>query len=606
MIEKEQIKERLDMMPDKPGVYQFYNNQNELLYVGKAKNIKKRVQSYFTNNDTHTRKVRVLVSKINDIKYVIVETESDALLLENNLIKKYQPRYNILLKDDKTYPWICIKNEPFPRVLSTRKYINDGSIYYGPYTSGLLVKTVLDLIRKLYPLRNCNLNLDSRSIAKGTYKPCLEYQIGNCLAPCIGNQERSDYDKNITEIQNILKGNLSTAQDWLNKSMKKAASEYKFEQAQLYKTKLDILKKYQSKSTIVSNKVTNIDVFNIVDKPTYAVVNFLKVVKGSVIQTYTLELKKNLEETKEELLGIAITEIRERVNSQEKNIIIPFKPDFLIEGFSYTIPKQGDKIKLLDLAYRNCLAHSFEIEKRIEAQNPMDKTNKILSTMKEDLNMQDLPVHIECFDNSNLQGTNPVSSCVVFKNAKPSKRDYRHFNVKTVVGPDDFSTMQEVVFRRYKRLIDEEQSLPQLIVIDGGKGQLSSAAESLKELGIIHNVKLIGIAKRLEEIFTYGDPIPLYLDKNSTTLKVIQNIRNEAHRFGIKQHRLRRGKAGIKSELDEIVGVGEKTKQQLFTKFKSIEGIAKAKREDLEKLIGKSKTDIVLEFLERNNEYFYE
>lgn len=599
MIDKDQIKVRLDMMPDKPGVYQFFNIQNELLYVGKAKNLKKRVQSYFTNNDTHTRKVRVLVSKIEDIKYVIVETESDALLLENNLIKKYQPRYNILLKDDKTYPWICIKNEPFPRVLSTRKYINDGSIYYGPYTSGLLVKTVLDLIRKLYPLRNCNLNLDSRSIAKGIYKPCLEFQIGNCLAPCIGNQERSDYDKNITEIQNILKGNLSTAQEWLNKSMKKASREYKFEQAQLYKTKLDILKKYQSKSTIVSNKVTNIDVFNIVDKPTYAVVNFLKVVKGSVIQTYTLELKKNLEETKEELLGIAITEIRERVNSQEKNIIIPFKPDFLIEGFSYTIPKQGDKTKLLDLAYRNCLAHSFEIEKRIEAQNPMDKTNKVLIVMKEDLNMADLPVHIECFDNSNLQGTNPVSSCVVFKNAKPSKRDYRHFNVKTVVGPDDFSTMREVVYRRYKRLIDEEQSLPQLIVIDGGKGQLGSAAESLKELGIIHKVKLIGIAKRLEEIFTQGDPIPLYLDKNSTTLKVIQNIRNEAHRFGIKQHRLRRGKSGIKSEFDEIVGVGDKTKQQLFTKFKSIEGIAKAKREDLEKLIGKSKTEIIIEFFRK-------
>lgn len=599
MVDKDKIKERLDLMPDKPGVYQFYNNQNELLYVGKAKNLKKRVQSYFTNNDTHTRKVKVLVSKIEDIKYIIVETESDALLLENNLIKKYQPRYNILLKDDKTFPWISIKNEPFPRVFSTRKYINDGSIYYGPYTSGLLVKTVLDLVRKLYPLRNCNLNLDSKSIAKGTYKPCLEFQIGNCLAPCIGNQERSDYDKNIAEIQNILKGNLSTAQDWLNKSMKKAAGEYNFEQAQLYKTKLDILKKYQSKSTIVSNKVTNIDVFNIVDKPTYAVVNFLKVVKGSVIQTYILELKKNLDETKEELLGIAITEIRERVNSKERNIIIPFKPDFMIEGFSYSIPKQGDKTKLLDLAYRNCMAHSFEIEKRIEAQNPMDKTNKVLSVMKEDLNMNDLPVHIECFDNSNLQGTNPVSSCVVFKNAKPSKRDYRHFNVKTVVGPDDFSTMREVVYRRYKRLIEEEQTLPQLIVIDGGKGQLGSAAESLTELGIINKVKLIGIAKRLEEIFTYGDPIPLYLDKNSTTLKVIQNIRNEAHRFGIKQHRLRRGKSGIKSKLDDIVGVGEKTKQQLFLKFKSIEGIAIASREDLEKLIGKSKTDIVLEFFSK-------
>lgn len=599
MDTKEQLKERVDLLPDKPGVYQFYNELNELLYVGKAKNLKKRVQSYFTNNDTHTRKVRILVSKIYDIKYILVDTESDALLLENNLIKKYQPRYNILLKDDKTYPWICIKNEPFPRVLSTRKYINDGSIYFGPYTSGMLVKTVLDLIRKLYPLRTCTLNLDQRSIAKGLYKPCLEFQIGNCLAPCIGNQAQKDYDKSIAEIQNILKGNLSTAQDWLEKSMKKASAEYKFEQAQLYKSKLDILQKYQSKSTIVSNKVTNIDVFNIVNKPTYAIVNFLKVVKGSVIQTYTLELKKNLEETKEELLGIAITEIRERVNSNERNIVVPFEPDFMIETNSYTIPKAGDKTKLLALAYRNCLAHSFEIEKRIEAQNPMDKINKILLTMKEDLRMNDLPTHIECFDNSNLQGTNPVSSCVVFKNAKPSIRDYRHFNVRTVVGPDDFLTMQEVVTRRYKRLIEENQTLPQLIVIDGGKGQLNAAAEVLKNLEIIEKVKLIGIAKRLEEIFTYGDPIPLYLDKNSTTLKIIQHIRNEAHRFGIKQHRQRRGKSSIKSELDEISGIGEKTKETLFKKYKSIDGILSARKEELEKIVGKAKTELLLEFYKK-------
>ena len=593
------LKEKIDLIPDKPGVYQFYNNLGELLYVGKAKKLKKRVQSYFFQNETHSRKVKVLVKKVYDIKYILVDTESDALLLENNLIKKYQPRYNILLKDDKTYPWICIKNEPFPRVISTRTYLNDGSLYYGPYTSGLLVKTILDLIKKLYPLRTCNLNLDKKNIATNKYKPCLEYQIGNCLAPCIANQDKRNYDINIIEIQNILKGNLSSAQAWLRESMNKASREYNYEQALLYKTKLEILKKYQSKSTIVSNKVTNTEVFNIIDKPNYAVVNYLKVVRGSIIQTYTLELKKNLDETKEELLGIAITEIRKRVNSLEKNILVSIKPDFLINGLKYSVPKQGDKKKLLDLSLRNCLAHSLEIEKRLDAQNPLDKTNKILQAIKEDLSLNELPVHIECFDNSNLQGTNPVSSCVVFRNTKPSTRDYRHFNVKTVIGANDFATMEEVVFRRYKRLLDEKQSLPQLIVIDGGKGQLSSAAESLKKLGLIKAIKVIGIAKRLEEIYSVGDPVPLYLDKNSPTLKVIQNIRNEAHRFGIKHHTSKRSKSSIKSELDDIIGIGDKTKQLLFNTYKSLEGIIQANKIDLEKLIGKSKTDSLLNYLKR-------
>ena len=593
------IKAKIDLIPDKPGVYQFYNNQDELLYVGKAKKLKKRVQSYFFQNETHSRKVKVLVNKVYDIKYILVDTESDALLLENNLIKKHQPRYNILLKDDKTYPWICIKNEPFPRVISTRTYLNDGSLYFGPYTSGLLVKTMLDLIRKLYPLRTCNLNLDKNNIANNKYKPCLEYQIGNCLAPCIANQDKKDYDKNINEIQNILKGNLSTAQTWLREGMKKASREYNFEQAQLYKSKLEILKKYQNKSTIVSNKVTNTDVFNIIDKPNYAVVNFLKVVRGSIIQTYTLELKKNLDESKEELLGIAITEIRERVNSLEKNILVSIKPDFLIEGLTYSIPKQGDKKKLLELSLRNCMAHSFEIEKRLEAQNPMDKTNKVLQAIKDDLSLASLPTHIECFDNSNLQGTNPVSSCVVFRNARPSKRDYRYFNVKTVIGANDFATMEEVVYRRYKRLLEEKQSLPQLIVIDGGRGQLSSAAESLSKLGLIKEIKLIGIAKRLEEIYSVGDPIPLYLDKNSSTLKIIQSIRNEAHRFGIKHHTSKRSKSSIKSELDDIAGIGGKTKQQLFNTYKSFEGILHANQGDLEKLIGRAKTDSLLVYLKR-------
>jgi excinuclease ABC subunit C len=594
-----ELKRKIERIPDKPGVYQFYSISNELLYVGKAKNLRKRVQSYFSSKNNHTKKVLVLIGKTIDIKYVVVETESDALLLENNLIKKHQPRYNILLKDDKTYPWICIKNEPFPRVFSTRKYVNDGSLYFGPYTSSVLVKTILDLIKRLYTIRTCGLNLEKKNIDQGKYKPCLEYQIGNCSAPCIGNQANEEYDKNIGEIQNILKGNLYSAQNWLKNSMNKASKEYRFELAQLYKTKLEILKKYQSKSTIVSNKISNIDVFNILEKQNYAVVNFLKIVKGSIIQSYSIELKKNLEEKADELLGIAITEIKERVKSNEKNNIVPFKPDFIIEGSKYIIPKRGEKRKLLDLSLRNCLAHSLEIERRIDAQNPLDKTAKILSTIKDDLSLNLLPTHIECFDNSNLQGSNPVSSCVVFRNAKPSKKEYRHFNVKTVVGANDFATMEEVVYRRYKRLLEENQSLPQLIIIDGGRGQLSSAAESLKKLGLINKIKLIGIAKRLEELFCYKDPVPLYLDKNTTTLKIIQQLRNEAHRFGLKHHKAVRSNKGLRSELDGVVGVGDITKQLLFKKFKSYDRITNAEESDLVKLIGKSKTELLLSFFKR-------
>ncbi|NOU18288.1 MAG: excinuclease ABC subunit C [Bacteroidales bacterium] len=599
MIDKSFLKEKIDLMPDKPGVYQFYSDLNELLYVGKAKKLKKRVQSYFSPNNNHSKKVLVLVNKTVDIKYVVVETESDALLLENNLIKKYKPRYNILLKDDKTFPWICIKNEAFPRVYSTRRYENDGSYYYGPYTSGLLVKTILDLVKRLYTIRTCSLNLDRKSIEQKKYKPCLEYQIGNCSAPCIGNQSVDEYNKNIVEIQNILKGNLSSVQEWLGNRMKKASNECKFEQAQLYKTKLETLKKYQSKSTIVSNKISNIDVFNILEKQSYAVVNYLKVVRGSIIQSYSIELKKSLDETQEELLGIAITEIRDRVKSNEKNIMVPIKPDFLIEGVNYSVPQKGDKKKLLELSLRNCLAHSLEIEKRIETQNPIDKTNKILTTIKDDLHLLDLPTHIECFDNSNLQGTNPVSSCVVFRNAKPSKREYRHFNVKTVIGSNDFATIEEVVLRRYQRLLEEKQSLPQLIIIDGGKGQLSSAAQSLTNLGVIDKVKLIGIAKRLEELYCYGDPVPLYLDKNSVTLKTIQYLRNEAHRFGVRHHTTKRSIKNIKSEMDDIKGIGETTKQILFKFFKSYDKILNAEEEELVKLIGKARADILLSYFKR-------
>jgi len=588
------IKDKLNILPENPGVYQFYSESNEVLYVGKAKNLKKRVNSYFIKYEGVANKLKVLVSKIVDIKYIIVDTESDALLLENNLIKRYKPRYNILLKDDKTYPWICIKNEPFPRVFSTRNFVNDGSTYYGPYTSGFLVKTLLDLIHRLHTTRTCKLNLEKKQIAKSIYKPCLEFQIGNCLAPCIGNQTEEDYEQNISAIHSILKGNLQSTQKWLNDRMNNASKNYLFEEANLYKSKLDLLKKYQSKTTIVSNKITNIDVFTFCEKQNIIAINFIKVVQGSIIQSYTLEMKKNLEETKEELLGFAITEIRERLKSDTKKIVVPFSPDFLINGVKYIIPKRGELKKLLDLSNRNSIAYILEIEKNNELKNPLDKTNKTLETLQKDFRLDTKPIHIECFDNSNLQGTNPVSSCVVFRNAKPSKRDYRHFNVKTVIGSNDYATMEEVVYRRYHRLLEEKQNLPQLIVIDGGKGQLTAAHNSLFKLGISDQIKLIGIAKRLEEIYFMGDPVPIYLNKNSISLKIIQHIRNEAHRFGVRHHVSKRSSNTVKSELDDILGIGDKTKQLLFKNFKSISGISSASPDYLKKIIGNAKTEIIL------------
>lgn len=600
MTDNTLIKEKIRIIPDKPGVYLFYDIKGELLYVGKAKSLKKRVSSYFIRNDGNSNKVRVLVGKIADIKYIIVNTESDALLLENNLIKKNKPRYNILLKDDKTFPWICIKNEPFPRVIPTRKFIDDGSSYYGPYTSGLLVRTLLDLIRRLYPIRTCKLNLDASNISKNKYKPCLEFQLGNCLAPCIGNQEEADYKLNISAVHSILKGNLSSAQQWLKEGMKRASKNYLFEEAEIFRTKLEILSNYQSKTTIVSNKVTNIDVFTIFEKQSLAAINYLKVVKGSIVQSYTLELRKNLDESREELLGYAITEIRERVKSTTNKIVVQFKPDFLMAGVKYMVPVRGDLKKLLDLSLRNSIAYIQEIEKNNELKNPQERTNKLLEALKLDFRLNYLPVHIECFDNSNLQGTNAVSSCVVFRNTKPSKRDYRHFNVKTVVGANDYATMEEVVYRRYSRLLEEQKPLPQLVVIDGGKGQLSAANNSLTRLGINEKIRLIGIAKRLEEIFFVDDPIPLYLNKNSPSLKVIQHIRNEAHRFGVRHHTQKRAISSIRSELDEIKGIGEKTKELLFENFKSINGIVEADINDMKKLIGNAKTELVVNHFKNN------
>jgi excinuclease ABC subunit C len=586
----------IENLPDKPGVYQFFNAQGEIIYVGKAKGLKKRVSSYFSRTKYENAKLRVLVSKVVDIKHIIVNTESDALLLENNLIKKLKPRYNILLKDDKTYPWICIKNEPFPRIFTTRNVVQDGSRYFGPYTSGYIVKTVIELIRAIYPIRTCNLVLSNQNIKQGKFKPCLEYQLGNCLAPCIGNQQLDDYNNNINAIVDILKGNIQSVKKLLVIKMNEYAKEFKFEDAHIYKEKLAALERFQAKSTIVSQSYSDLDVFSISNEKSFACVNYLKIIKGAVIQSHNLELKKNLEETDEELLAFAIAEIRQRVGSKSREIIVPIEPEFQLQNCYYTVPVRGDKLKLLQLSHRNAKAHVMERIRNQEKKEPQVRIDRILSTLQKDFRTKEFPKHIECFDNSNLQGTNAVAACVVFRNGKPSKREYRHFNIKTVEGPDDYASMKEVVYRRYKRMLESGESLPQLVVIDGGKGQLSSALSAIKELNIEHKVQLIGIAKRLEEIYFPGDSLPLYLDKNSESLKVIQNARNEAHRFGISHHRQKRTNSFIKSELTEIPGIGPKSMQVLLKEFKSVKSIKLAKLDELIKVIGTSKGEIVFKF----------
>ncbi len=594
----DKIPQIIDSLPHCYGVYQFYNLHNEIIYIGKAKDLKKRVSSYFNRVKYGNTKLRVLVTKIHDIKHIVVNTESDALLLENNLIKKYQPKYNVLLKDDKTYPWICIKNEPFPRVFSTRRVVNDGSMYFGPYTSGVVHKTILDLIRSLYPLRTCSLNLTQKNINSGKFNSCLEYQIGNCKAPCIGNQSSEEYNSNIDQIVDLLKGNIHSVKREMVKQMKEFAREYRFEEAQALKIKLDALEHYQAKSSIVRPSVTDLDVFSIANEKNYACVNYLKIIKGSVIQSHNIELKKSLDETEEELLGIAIAEIRQRVSSNAKQIVVPVLPEFNIEGARYIVPVRGDKHKLLTLSLRNAKAYIHAKKLKQEKQDPNIRLTRKLETLKVDFKTKDLPKHIECFDNSNTQGTNPVSACVVFKNTKPAKKEYRLFNIKTVEGPNDYASMQEVVRRRYSRLLAQNESLPQLIVIDGGKGQLSASYAVLKELGIEHKVQIIGIAERLEEIFFYGDPVPLYLDKNSESLKIIQQARNEAHRFGIAHHRNRRSKSFLQSELTDIKGIGQVTAQTLLKKFKSIEAIANASTEELTAVIGPSKAKNIRDYFQ--------
>jgi len=541
-------------------------------------------------------KLRVLVSKVFRIEYIVVNSESDALLLENNLVKKHQPRYNVMLKDDKTYPWICIKEETFPRVFYTRNVVNDGSKYFGPYTSVYLVKILLDLTKQLYPLRNCSLNLSKENIERNKFKPCLEYHIGNCKAPCIGLQSVQDYNITIEHIHLILKGNILELIKYLTTLMKNHSSEFRFEEAHIIKQKIEILEKYKSKSTVVSSTINDLDVFSILDDNTSAYVNFLRVVEGRIVQAHTLELKRKLDERLDDLLIIAVVELRNRFSSKSKEIIVPFKINSPWVNVKIIVPQRGDKRALLELSERNVKYYKLEKQKNAERKKEKHSSKRVLEILKKDLNLPVLPEHIECFDNSNIQGTSPVAACVVFKSGKPSSKDYRHFNIKTVEGPNDFATMEEVVYRRYKRIIDENKPLPQLIVIDGGKGQLTSATKVLKQLNIYNNVSVIGIAKRLEEIYYPNDPIPLYLDKNSESLKLIQHIRNEAHRFGIKFHRQKRSGNFIMSELENIPGIGEKLIEKLLKKFKTVKRIQELSEDELSTEISQTKAKLLIRY----------
>ena len=590
---------QIQTLPDNPGVYQYYDAADKILYVGKAKNLKKRVASYF--NKVHDNaKTNVLVRKIVTIKHIVVATEADALLLENNLIKKLQPRYNINLKDDKTYPWICIKKEPFSRIFPTRRMIKDGSEYFGPYTNFKTVNTILDLIKELYPLRTCHHDLSQANIDKGKFKVCLEFHIGNCKGGCEGYELLENYQKQVDAIREILKGNFKESLKDFKVKMQQFAAHMQFEEAQQVKEKIEVLENYQSRSTILNPKINNIDVFSIISDETMAYVNFLQIAHGAIIRSHTLELKKKLDEANEELLELAVVELRDRFHLTSKEIILPFPLDFG-DKIKVTVPQLGDKKQILDLSERNAKYYRLEQLKQIQIVDPERHTNRIMAQMKKDLRLTVEPRHIECFDNSNIQGTNPVSACVVFKDGKPSKKEYRHFNIKTVEGPNDFASMEEVVYRRYKRLLDENQSLPQLIIIDGGKGQLSAALKSIDDLGLRGKIAIIGIAKRLEELFYPGDSAPLYLDKKSETLKVIQQLRNEAHRFGITHHRDKRSKAALNSSIETIPGIGEKTMQTLIKHFKSVKRLKLATEIEISQIIGTSKAKKISEFYKKES-----
>jgi excinuclease ABC subunit C len=595
----QEIRDTLKFIPENPGCYQFLNETGKVIYVGKAKNLKRRVSSYF--NKTHdSPKTRILVRNIRKIKYIVVNSEEDTLLLENNLIKELKPRYNVLLKDDKTYPSIVVKKEYFPRVFQTRRIIKDGSRYFGPYTSVMSVRAILEMFRKVYKLRTCNLNLTPENIAAQKFKVCLEYHIKRCNGPCEGLQSLQDYNENIAEINEILKGNVGLIEKQVMERMQKFAEELKFEEAQQLKEKYLLIQTFREKSQVITNINYNIDVFNIAEDENAAYINYLHVVNGGINQAYTFEYKKKLDESKDELLCLGIIEMRQRFESKSKEIIVPFIPDMTLNDVTFTIPQRGDKKQLLELSEKNVKQYKLDKLKKAEMLNPEQRSTRILKTVQKDLQLKELPVQIECFDNSNIQGTNPVASCVVFKKAKPSKKDYRHFNIKTVEGPDDYASMREIIFRRYSRALNEDQNLPQLIVIDGGKGQLNAAVNSLQKIGLYGKIAIIGIAKRLEEIYFPDDSVPLYLDKNSETLKLIQQLRDEAHRFGITFHRKKRSKAQTKSELDQIKGIGPQTKKILLAHFKSVKRIKEATPEEIIEQIGKSKGQMLIDYFKEN------
>jgi excinuclease ABC subunit C len=593
---KPNIADILSVIPEDPGCYMYLNDSGTIIYVGKAKNLKRRVSSYF--NKTHENsKTKIMVRKIHDIRYLVVKSEEEALLLENSLIKEHQPRYNILLKDDKTYPWLVVKNEPFPRIFLTRKKVNDKSHYYGPFPHVMHVKYLLNLISNLYPIRTCKYNLTRENIKNGKFSLCLQYHIKKCLAPCTGLHKEEDYNKNIETIEEILKGNLHAVTKLLYDQMIELAQNLLFEEAEVMKERYNMLKNYSSKSLVVNPDFHNIDVFSYDDNAQAAYINYLHIANGAIVQGYTIEYRKCLDESKESILGMGIVELRNRFESQSPQVILPFLPDIDLTGVEFVVPQRGDKKKLLDLSRKNVQQFKIDRLKQAEKLNPEQRYTRILKTLQDDLHLKNLPVHIECFDNSNIQGTNPVSACVVFKMAHPSKKDYRHYNIKTVVGPDDFSSMYETVSRRYLRLVEEGESLPQLIVVDGGKGQLHAATEALNDLGLYGQIAIIGIAKRLEEIYFPNDSIPLYLDKNSESLKLIQQLRDEAHRFGITFHRNKRSKQQVVSELDTIKGIGPIAKETLLKKYKSVKRVKMAPKEEIIDLIGKNRAELLFKGL---------
>lgn len=597
----EEFKAYRETLPSLPGIYKYISETGDIIYIGKAKDLKKRVFSYFTKND-HSNRIKRMIHNIRTIEFVIVDTEQDAFLLENSLIKKYQPRYNVMLKDDKTYPFICIKNEPFPRVFFTRRIIRDGSEYLGPYTSMYNAKIVLDLMKNIFPLRTCNLNLNAKNIADKKFKVCLEYHIKNCLGPCEALQSKEDYDQNIQQIRNILKSNFGSVKYYLKGKMNEYATNLQFERAEEFRQKIELLSNYESKSTIVNPKLTDIDVYGYTENDSAAFINYLKIANGTVVRAHATEVKKILEETKEELLQRAISEHSLNEGDTASEIIIPFEIEFPFEHIKITVPQAGDKKKLLDLAIKNALYAREERVKQNMTPEEKKPSFRIMKTLKEDLRLTELPRHIECFDNSNIQGTNPVSACVVFKEAKPAKKDYRHFNIQTVEGPNDFASMEEVIYRRYKRLLDEAADLPNLIIVDGGKGQLSAAVTSLQKLGLYGKIPIVGIAKRLEEIYFPDDSIPLYINKKSESLKLIQQMRDEAHRFGITHHRNRRSKSSLGSELININGIGEKTFEMLIKKFKSIRKLKAVSFDELKEVVGESKAKLLTDAFQSKTE----